>query len=275
MRRACKITLKFATAKKRRHIRALLQAYRAAVNFYIRSLWNIPGGLDRTTLSRLRRTRLSERYKSQALKQAINIVVSTRKAAKKLGKTVALPRFHGAAVLDSKFVRIEEGKKSFDLIIRLSGLHKGHRLIIPTKRTAVLNKWMNKPGAKLIQGCALKENEIILWVELPDEPIREHGEIIGIDIGVNKLLMDSKGNQYGGSFKKIRDKIIRRVPGSKGRKRAYAERRNYIEQVLNSLPWDRLKVIGVENLKNLKRGSQTVLLLVITILFVPGKRCTH
>jgi hypothetical protein len=59
MRRACKVTLKFATAAKRRKIAALLEAYRAAVNFYIRSLWNEPGKLDAVTLHRLEGSRLS------------------------------------------------------------------------------------------------------------------------------------------------------------------------------------------------------------------------
>ena len=43
MRRACKVTLKFATAQKRRASDSPLQAYRAADDFYIRSLWNERG----------------------------------------------------------------------------------------------------------------------------------------------------------------------------------------------------------------------------------------
>jgi predicted transposase len=77
MRRAVKVSLAFATQEKRRQINALMEAYRAAVNFYIRSLWNDRGKLDKTTLARLKSTRLSERYKSQALKQALEIVVAT------------------------------------------------------------------------------------------------------------------------------------------------------------------------------------------------------
>ena len=85
MRRACKVTLKFTTGKKRRALTALLVAYRAGVNFYIRSLWSTPGKLDAATLARLQNTRLSERYKSQALKQALETVVATKLSAKALG----------------------------------------------------------------------------------------------------------------------------------------------------------------------------------------------
>src|SRR6516165_8369052 len=39
LRRACRVSLDFATATKRREIDRLLEAYRGAVNFYVRSLW--------------------------------------------------------------------------------------------------------------------------------------------------------------------------------------------------------------------------------------------
>jgi len=256
MRRACKVTLKYTTAKKRRHICALLEAYRAAVNFYIRSLWNERGRLDKNTLARFQHTRLSERYKSQALKQALEIVISTRKAAKTIKKHVSIPWFRGAAILDSKFVTIEDGRGSFDLVVRLSGLHRGHRLTLPTKRTAIINKWMYKPSAMLIQGCALSEKNIVVWVQLPDLPARKAGKILAVDVGINKLLVDSDGKQYGKGFKSIRDKINRRVPGSRGRRRAYRERDNFIGSTLNQLPWQQLRVLGVEDLKDLKRGKK-------------------
>ena len=74
MRRAVKVSLAFATQEKKRQINALMEAYRAGVNFYIRSLWKDRGKLDKATLARLKHPRLSERYKSQALKQALEIV---------------------------------------------------------------------------------------------------------------------------------------------------------------------------------------------------------
>ena len=122
MRRACQVTLRFVTARKRRAISALLKSYRIAVNFFIQSLWDQPGKLDAVTLTRLQYTRLSARYKSQALKQALEIVTSTRKAAKVTKKCVSVPVFKGSAILDAKFVIVEEGCGSFDLVVRLSSL---------------------------------------------------------------------------------------------------------------------------------------------------------
>lgn len=253
MRRAVKVTLKFATAKKRRAIDALLSRYRSAVNFYIRSLWNERGKLDTPTLARLQSTELSARYKSQALKQALEIVVSTRKAAKAIGKPATCPVFSGSATLDAKFVSIEDGRGSFDLIVKVSSLVPGKRITIPTKHTAVTRKWLAR--GQFIQGCSIREDSLTLWIEVPDEPPKE-GRTLGVDIGINKLLSDSDGNHYGIEFKAISAKIRRSKPKSKARYRHYAERTNFINRVVNLLPWTFLSVIGVEALCDMKRGKQ-------------------
>jgi hypothetical protein len=84
LRRACRVSQEFATARKRQEIARLLEAYRGAVNFYVRSLWQAPGALDKRTLARLpaERTRLQSMHKDQALRQALSIVSSTRRSAK-------------------------------------------------------------------------------------------------------------------------------------------------------------------------------------------------
>lgn len=256
MQRACKLNLKFITESKRRKIATLLESYRATVNFFVRSLWDDPGSLNKETLARLPRTRLSERYKSQALKQALSLVVSTKRSAKALGKPCSVPDFSGAAILDAKFISIEDGKGSFDTIIKLSCLKKGSKLTLPTRATAVLNKWREKSGAKLIQGGALSEDSIIVWVEIPDRDARTTGDVLGVDIGVNKLLSDSNGNHYGRDFKRIRDKIVRKSPGSKAKQRALRERDNLINHTVNLLPWGALMVLGVERLIGLKKGKK-------------------
>lgn len=253
MRRAVKVTLKFATAKKRRAIDALLSRYRSAVNFYIRSLWNDRGRLDAPTLARLQITELSARYKSQALKQALEIVVATRKAAKAIGKPATCPVFNGSAALDAKFVAIEDGRGSFDLIVKISSLVPGKRLTIPTKHTAVTRKWLAR--GKFIQGCSLREDSLTLWIEVPNESPKE-GRTLGVDIGINKLLSDSDGNHYGREFKVIRDKIRRSKPKSKARYRHYRERANYINHVVNQIPIQSLSVLGVEALSDMKRGKK-------------------
>lgn len=237
-------------------IAALLEAYRAAVNFYIKSLWKTPGKLDAATNARLpaNKTRLSARYKSAALKQALEIVVATKRAARATGRYASCPAFRGPATLDAKFIDVEQGRGTFDLIIRLSTLHKGKRISIPTKKTAPLNKWLSKPGARLKNGGLLSENGLIVWIDLPDLPTKS-GIRLGADIGVNKLISTSDGKHYGQEFKKIRDKILRKKQGSKAKRRALRERDNFVNRTINELPWASLGFLAIENLKNVKKGK--------------------
>jgi hypothetical protein len=256
LRRACRVSQEFATARKRQEIARLLEAYRGAVNFYVRSLWQAPGALDKRTLARLpaERTRLQSMHKDQALRQALSIVSSTRRSAKALAVPAQHPRFRGMAVL-CHGVTIEPGRGSFDLVVRLSTLRPRERITIPTRKTKVLNKWLARPGARLVQGCALSEKAIIVWVEFPEPQVREHGDVIGIDVGISKLIATSEEQTIGEDWRRISARVRRRRPGSKGKRRARIARDHYINHAVKQLPWHRLSAIGFEDLNGLKRGK--------------------
>jgi IS605 OrfB family transposase len=252
VQRAAKVTLKFTTQAKRDKLAALLRRYRSAVNFFIGRLW---ADIE-TTYHDLTDSRLSARYRSAALRQADNIVVTTRKACAATGNTSTKPHFTGTAILDAKFITIEAGTGHFDLAIRISSLVNGERIVVLTKATRVLNKWLAVPGAKLIQGCGLADDHLVLWASVGDEAPKEEGYSIGIDIGVNKLISTSEEEHFGTDFKDICDKLRRKKPGSAGHRRACAERKNFINRTVNQLAWGRIRVIGVERLRNLKKGKK-------------------
>ena len=48
----------------------------------------------------------------------------------------------------------------------------------------------------------------------------------------------------------------RSKPKSRARYRHYAERTNYVNRIINQLPWAELRVIGHEQLLDMKRGKQ-------------------
>ena len=102
------MSLRAVGVRDRRRLAALYEAYRGAVNFFIRLLWREPSATFSTATSkRLERTRLSGRYRDQALKQAVEIVSSTRKSARALGVPPGRPVFRGQAVLDAKFATVK------------------------------------------------------------------------------------------------------------------------------------------------------------------------
>ena len=260
MKRACKVTLKFATVSKRKQVNALLESYRSAVNFYIHYLWKTKGKRDAVTLAQLKNSRLSERYKQAALKQAYDMVLSTKKSAYAIRKKCSIPVFKGKAILDSRHVTIEDGRGSFDLVLKLSALAKGSKITLPTKHTAMTRKWLSRPDAKLIQGCCLGEDSLVLWVNIPESEVAvipsKSGKVLGVDLGVHKLIADSDGKFYGRDFKAVRDKIRRKKPKSKAKLRAFAERNNIIGRAVNKLPWSKISVIGIEDLEGIKFGKK-------------------
>jgi len=140
--------------------------------------------------------------------------------------------------------------------VRLSTLSKGHRIDVPTRGTKVLNHWLGQRGASLIQGCALSEDGIVLWVDIPDQKPKKRGAKLGLDIGVHKLFSDSNGEFYGTDMKAVMAKVRRCKPGSKGKERARRERDRYVDQTVKELPWTRLSVLGIEDLTGLKTGRK-------------------
>jgi putative transposase len=237
-KRAIKLKL-FLTKTKQKKVKALIEAYRKAVNFY---LTKNDLKLNKQSLVLLQNTKLSERYKSNALKQAISISKSSKTKNKK---------FSGFPILDAKFVDIQNGNNSFDLWIKLSTLSKGKRIYLPTKKHKRLNYWLSK--GDLIQGCELHEDKIIVWVEIEKQD-SQNNRSIGIDLGMNKLITTNDGKMLGKSFSLLNDKILRKQKNSLAYKRAIREKDNYINQEINKLNWENIDILCYENLRNLTKG---------------------
>jgi hypothetical protein len=242
--------------RKHRYIDTLLASYRSAVNWYCSSLWIAPGKLDAETEHRLPPCRLTARYRSSCLKTALGIVISTRKALKATKKWGTCPVLTGFISLDAKFVSIEEGEKSFDYALRLSTLRSGKKVTIPFNAHKRLQYWLSKPGASLKQACQLSENCLKLYVEIPDDIPQSSGRVLGVDIGINKLITTSDNQQIGKNWRQLSTRIRAAKPGSENRKQLCRARTQFINHAVNQLPWSELSAIGIEDIKGMKTGKK-------------------
>ena len=253
-RRAIKVST-YQTDKKERMTRAIIHRYRKLVNLFIRFAWNNPSAsLDKETLASVPNLGMSERYKSNALKQALDIL--RNKMAKKC------PVFKGYPILDKKFVNVEistEGE--FDLWIYLSTLESRHPIYIPARKHKRLNHWLNK-GAVLANAVELHESHVIIFIEMPKEKCKpiDSGIKLGVDLGERKVLSTSEMQFIGREFQQLVEKIYRKEYGSKAWKRAIREKNNYLNWCVNQLPWEEISFLGYENLtgfnKTRKRKKQ-------------------
>jgi len=256
MQRSIKVSLKFATAKKRRRLDHLLRRLRKLTNCYIDLIWERGGALDAATLNAVTCPHLSYRQRSDCLKYALEIIAGTKASAAALGKVASKPRLKHSFKFSSLTATVERGRGCFDYVLKISSVFPGKRLVLPFRSHVRLNYWLGKPGAKLLGGCIIKGGEAILWIRVADEPVKAEGGQLGIDIGYNKLLADSDGGNYGARIKELCEKVRRRQPGRQGKRRARKERDDYIRWAVKQLPWGRLRVLAVEDLKHLKRGKK-------------------
>jgi hypothetical protein len=255
VKRSIKISLALATATKLRRLNTLLCEVRSCTQHYVNYLWDQPGRLDTTTLNQVSGGSLSYRHRSNCLKVALETISATRKAAKATRKRASCPIISGRIRLSSLVAKVECGKSTFDYVLKVSCLTSGKPITIPFKSHKRLNHWLNKLGAKLLQGCVLGDGWAALWIDVPDQQTKA-GSDLGVDIGINKLFVDSNGNQYGTGMKAICAKVRRCKPGSKRLIQVSRARKDYINLAVKQLPWDNLGSIGVERLKNLKLGKK-------------------
>lgn len=318
--RAVVISLKDITQTKEKQLKHLIRNFRIVVNAYLDKLYhvclNMKGenslgfeiGLNANTLALIpsHYCDLSERYKSQALKQALETLGSIDKKkseqeyqAKHGQRKAKCPKWNGFPVLDAKFVDIRKTEIAthFDYSARVSTLKKGKPIELLFKGTKVLNKWLAKPKAKLLDSCELHANKLILYVQVPIDTKTELDsfskpphyrkslinmvntgfikpkEVWGLDMGINKVMVLTNQDQatpdtqaialFEGLWQQaLLDKRLRKKRGSKTFRRATKEYHNKIGELLNQLPWHLMKILVVERLTHIKYKKQFKKLLL-------------
>lgn len=202
-------------------------------------------------MSKLTKTELTERYKSNALKQAIETYKSC--INKKVKTHQKIPIFKGYPILDQKFVNIQNGQNTFDLYIKLSTLKRNCRIYLPTKKTQVFNYW-EKQNWELVHGCELHANHVVVWFKT-EEKYNKTGDVLGLDLGMKKYITLSNGTFLGTEFTKYRKKIESKKKNSKNYKKAIRELKCYLNQEINKIPFEGLKALGYENLTGITKGK--------------------
>ncbi len=208
MIRRATLSLNEATGEKKVAIDLLIQQYLIFLQKLINTLWNYKrffGTFVPKKWYKEIKSPLTERYKQCAAKQALAIIKSQRKREKK-----TKPIVHNASIeLDSRFVKIEQGKNSFDLWIKLAILG-GKPIYIPAKRHYHFNKFFNNSDWTPKKSCRLRRTDkglfLDIFFEKEAEQIKEAGGAVGLDLGFRKLAVMSDGQIVG---KELKEEITR------------------------------------------------------------------
>lgn len=207
-------------------------------------------------------------YKKLIEKGKINSITSQKwsswNKSVELRKRVSKPTFSGNMIeLNSDLVTIYDETKisSFDLVVRLGSIF-GSRfsLILPTKQHKQSNKLL-KQGFELRKSIRLRKNKLgnyvldLYWERKTEEP-KTSGKVLGIDVGINKLMTLSDGTFVGKEIKLLIAKLNRRKQKSKGWFRTLEEIKSYISRCVKELPIHKIRTIVIENIKNITKNTK-------------------
>ena len=281
-----KCSLRFANRGKRDDLLRFLDEYKRVCQVIVDLLWDmewVPLLIPRAISDQITpQTWLSARMIQACGKQASAIVRGTRdlqeRRMRALGHLISERKMRQArrlqrridetAVghpnlsnthpdLDSRFFSIDwENGTSFDGWITISSIGEGMKVAIPFKRTKHLNSLIDE-GGLLKNSIKLSPRFITFSFEMPEVPLREVGETIGLDVGVNSLFTSSSGqfapgDPHGWTILKITERISRRRRDSRGFERAVAHRESFINWSVKQLNLGGVNLLRMENLIGLK-----------------------
>lgn len=256
MIRKSTLNINYANDSKLKILDSIFEEYRIYVNTVINHLWfdqkftgNFVSELPEST------SWISQRLKQCAAKQALSIVKSQRKKAKK-----NKPVFSKDCMeLDSRFVKIltESNSKQFDIWFKFGSIGKKIKLYVPSKKHFHFNGFLDWEIKKSIRLRKTNGNYFIDVFFKKDAPaIKTKGRTIGLDCGYKKLLIDSDGQIYDKNLEEIYNKISRKQQGSKTFKKSLIERDQKINESVKSIDLTDVKTLVVEDLKNVKSKSK-------------------
>ena len=194
-------------------------------------------------------------------------ILSARWSEWSKGKTfrhrIKMPAFNGNTIdLNSDLVHIQDASKSseFDLWIRLGSIF-GNResLILPTKHHE-RSRHFEKTGWTQRKSICLRRDSLgryyadVFW-EKGDSKTSQQGQAVGVDIGINKLMTTSNGEELGTGLRGKLDKLNRRKQNSRNWNQTRKEIKDYIGFVTNRFSWN-TDVVVMENILNITQKTR-------------------
>lgn len=230
----------------------IFEESKRVVNLYIDELWKIKDFSSKFVTFKVE-TWLSARLQQALGKQALEVVKSQRKKRKK-----HKPIFRKDSItLDSRFIDVQFDNNIFDIWFKLNCIGNKISLNLPGLKHKHYHKYQ---GWKLKKSYRLrkfsKKYFIDIMFEKESPEFKLSGDSIGLDIGYKKLIATSDDKTYDTGLEPVYNKISRKKQGSKTFKRTLKERDNKINESINKLPLRDLKLIVVEDLKNVKHKSK-------------------
>lgn len=168
-----------------------------------------------------------------------------------------IPFFSGNSIeLNSDLCKIYQDVSisHFDMIVRLGSIW-GNRLSLelPIKKHKHFNQLLESGfNVKTSLRLSRKNNKysVNLYMSKELEEVKDEGNIIGIDVGVKKLMTVSNNTFIGTEIESIIKKYKRRKQNSKNSKKTLKQIKDYIGYSVNKLDFESTQCIVLEDIKS-------------------------
>jgi IS605 OrfB family transposase len=242
---------------KAEKLRLFLDVYAKLVRYFIEMLWSRQDFSNRLNYADVRKGmekyQLMSHLVSHAYNQAKEIVCSQRKKSKRKRR---MPKFRNiTANLSDKFFKLSKFEGYFDWALKFYTKQKwGENIIIPFNNTKHTLKFIND-GWVLSNFIRLgmdkkKRLFIDLIFEKPKPPLKQTGEVLGIDLGYRVPVATSRGELIGIELKTKIEKAGKR------RKSFHHYVQTELNRILKTIDLSNVKTVVLEQLKNVKKNKR-------------------
>ncbi len=254
MKRTSRIYLKNLNKGKEEKLKHFFILITTVVNYFVEMFWSDRNfskefATKEITDRAVKKYQITARLSQALAKQAKEIVRSQHKKPK---TQQTMPTFRNISLnLDSRFWTLEKFNGSFDWALKLtSGFPK---LIIPFNNTKHSLKFIND-GWVFSKSIRIGMNKKGIWIDLIFEkeklPLKENGNILGLDLGFRNLFATSDKELIGTELK------AQIVKSGKRRKSFHYFIDTEINRIIKTMDFSNVKTLVLEELKNVKRGNR-------------------
>ncbi len=201
--RSSKTSLKFITAKKRALLDEIMDEYSRLTNIFIDSFWDADYRQAdlKKEITNQPISWLSARMRQCAAREALGMVNGAKEAALSLEKEAIKPTHTAQKMtLSAQCVKIEDDVNSFDLWLTLSSIGRGINLPLPLRKHRHFHKFSAWKRATTV---IIHRDYVQFSYETETGPKVTSGSLVGIDVGINHLLVTTDKDFLGSEVKEL------------------------------------------------------------------------
>jgi IS605 OrfB family transposase len=255
--RSSQTSLTFTNKGKLETLHEVMDEYARVTTVFIELFWLNDFEIKDLTkaITRIPESWFSARMRQNAAREALSLCKAAEAKALELNESPIKPTHTGKRmILSSQIAKIEAGRGSFDLVVTLGSIGNRLKIVLPLKSHYHMNQFTDWERSTSL--TVFRDRIQFSYKKSIDKIDRK--KALGVDIGINKLLVTSDGKQYGKDIKTLIAKIRRKRFKSKAYYRAKSELKATINRTVKQMfaEHEDIGVFVFEDIKGMKQNGK-------------------